>query len=1010
MALLLAESIFLRVGALAFQLTAHTVGSAQQTCGMYTSTEFDFQATPSVHSTHKLCDFSVVCRDLEALLSLSASSVDDQAARSSPSDSSLGLAIGSTSTPGARRNAAAIKTREMAGCNVQGGYSRTNVDSAHSGARNCTLADWMHKLQQWPHLVLQTCEQHGVRVNFIQAAISTGRLQLAACMLRVFPKTCCSARILNCCFSALATCKCQVCLTPDMDVNCWPQDKAQVAETTQLNIQELPVLTDHATVGVRAVYHDVCTWCSCQEDLLQQLVQCGACVNAPDTLSGDLALSSAARQGNWKAVRAFCAAGADPRKFDRCGWTPLHHAVGPAALRSDGFKHPGDRSQQQTCLELIRSGADIEAKSNFQRNTPLLTAAWSANPTMIEFLLAQGADPTAVNDRGSGVLHNVVSYDPRAAQHFFESFHAQSTSHLCRHGHFACTCAQFVPSTEEDMVECVQVVCRSASAQLHNESRGSQGSEDSPFAVHVHTHDRKKRAARTAVVSTPNKQGTTPLLWAARACRPKLVRTLCEAGADVNSADLKGTSALHAVAGAEPSCYTHNSSVPADSPSWTLDTSSFDASCIAIITTLLEHGARINQTSHGNRITPLMNAAASGNVAAATALLKHGADPSCVSSGRSTALHFCCSRPRPDSTTQEHTNQRGQKVGSHDSDESHLLQSTSSFSSTSQLRGRTHDGNDAGPPQLAKASILDRNKARIAQALLAQPHAMPNSVDVNGFTAALMAAWSGLPQLLDTLLAHPAVDNNAAVQGWRLAHVVGMKEAAGSDADLAACVYVIGRHVTLRAGGEKTGSLLTSCWRRLLQPPSPRHDLFNATVPTATGKRSPLSLAAECGRHRTAQALLDCGARDVAHDDILGRSCALHFATIGKRAEDRPCGDNGHIPTAAVLRHSSLSEDELRSPFVRSMVASWPVASSSDQARLKETIVLFMRRGCDVFQPIKCCWPAAGGLCVPKTLRWSVFDYLVAGEMYACLQAIHQEHSWTRRQLIIKHRRCTRAK
>lgn len=119
------------------------------------------------------------------------------------------------------------------------------------------------------------------------------------------------------------------------------------------------------------------------------------------------------------------------------------------------------------------------------------------------------------------------------------------------------------------------------------------------------------------------------------------VQRLIESGADVNSAQPDGATALHwaayhgdsdlarllLAAGAEPSAANRNGSTPM----W-LAASRGDASVLAA---LLENGAEPDEALPLGR-TPLMLAARSGSVEAVRVLLEHGADPNAREDARGT--------------------------------------------------------------------------------------------------------------------------------------------------------------------------------------------------------------------------------------------------------------------------------------------------------------------------------------------------------------------------------------
>jgi ankyrin repeat protein len=108
----------------------------------------------------------------------------------------------------------------------------------------------------------------------------------------------------------------------------------------------------------------------------------------------------------------------------------------------------------------------------------------------------------------------------------------------------------------------------------------------------------KKQLAAGANVNTPEADGTSALLWAAYQSSPELVQLLLKAGADVNAANSFGVTPL-------------------------LQSARYgDAATMSV---LLKAGADLKKAERQGE-TPLMAAARAGGVAAVKLLLEHGAD------------------------------------------------------------------------------------------------------------------------------------------------------------------------------------------------------------------------------------------------------------------------------------------------------------------------------------------------------------------------------------------------
>jgi len=154
-------------------------------------------------------------------------------------------------------------------------------------------------------------------------------------------------------------------------------------------------------------------------------------LNPPDGISP---LSSAISSRNEDIVEFFLSHGADVRRTDRRGETPLIHAArfgtprilellidagaGPDATYALRWVFTGgslsDTYVEEMARILIASGADVNAVSP-GGSTPLLTAAGniSLRPAAIGFLLSAGANVNAVNANGQSAL--ILAADNRRA-------------------------------------------------------------------------------------------------------------------------------------------------------------------------------------------------------------------------------------------------------------------------------------------------------------------------------------------------------------------------------------------------------------------------------------------------------------------------------------------------------------------------------------------------------------------------------------------------------------------
>src|SRR5437764_8415793 len=101
-------------------------------------------------------------------------------------------------------------------------------------------------------------------------------------------------------------------------------------------------------------------------------------------------VADAAMQGNRDAVTALLKDGADVNTAQGDGMTALHWAV-----------QKGDVDLART---LLYAGANVKATTRIGGYSPLLIASRNGNASMVETLLAAGADPNSATVNGATAL------------------------------------------------------------------------------------------------------------------------------------------------------------------------------------------------------------------------------------------------------------------------------------------------------------------------------------------------------------------------------------------------------------------------------------------------------------------------------------------------------------------------------------------------------------------------------------------------------------------------------
>jgi len=382
-----------------------------------------------------------------------------------------------------------------------------------------------------------------------------------------------------------------------------------------------------------------------------------------DAAERDTRLADAAMRRDTAAVRSLVAQKVDVNIPGQDGTPALHWAV-----RVDDV---------DTARLLLRAGARATLANRYGL-TPLDIASANGNAAMIGALLDAGADPNALDPAGEtplmnaahvGTLDAVTLLLDRGAQIDATDSTSQQTA--------------LMVAVRENHPDVVKLLIARGAVVNAKTRAGRAPAWILPNSVPGFGHgigivrgglpDRGSRA--------PIPGGMTPLLYAARDGRTEIVRTLLDAGADVNHPDANAiTPLIAAITNNHPDTarllIDRGADIKAvdwygrtalwaavETRNMDVDNATFENSIdrapfVSVIELLLERGADPNvRTKESPPIrrdflrvtgtlawvdftgqTPFLTAALSGDLTVMKLLLKHGADPTIPTFGGTTAL------------------------------------------------------------------------------------------------------------------------------------------------------------------------------------------------------------------------------------------------------------------------------------------------------------------------------------------------------------------------------------
>ena len=358
-------------------------------------------------------------------------------------------------------------------------------------------------------------------------------------------------------------------------------------------------------------------------DILRCFIENGADINACGTYHNCTPLMLAIRNGHTNAVNVLLQYGANVALTDDNGFTALHYAC----------KYHGS-PEVLSCL--INNGADVDAHSSFNHNnhifllpsengyadsgkgvTPLIIAAGGGHLSVVTFLINEGADVSLPDYYGRTALHFAVGSSDNSCEILRCLIENGADINKGRNDKQT----PLMVAAENGQVSVATfLIEHGADVELQDED-GNTALHHALFDPDVSCEILSCLIGSGADVNGVNKLKHTPLMIAANGGNINALNLLIKHGAhDVDLQDNYDWTALHhAVYGSNFSC--------------------------EILSCLIGRGADVNARTN-NRDTPLMKAAAKGDINAVSSLVKCGANVDLQGKTGQTALHYAVLGPQ----------------------------------------------------------------------------------------------------------------------------------------------------------------------------------------------------------------------------------------------------------------------------------------------------------------------------------------------------------------------------
>ncbi len=348
--------------------------------------------------------------------------------------------------------------------------------------------------------------------------------------------------------------------------------------------------------------------------------------------SADLRLLEAAKGGNASEVAALLKEKVDVNTRQADGATALHWAA--------------HRNDLATADLLIKAGASVDATNDFGV-TPLWLAAENGSAAMLRRLLDAGANPNLALPSGETALMTAARTGNADAVDVLVGRGANMGASESSKGQTAIMWAAAEGHAN------VGAVLVKHGADIH--ARSQAGYTPLMFAAREGSREFAKLLLEAgADVNQVASNGTNALLIALIRGHVPFVEFLLDRGADVNAA-AAGYTALHWATGTWGGWMNGATFMTADSAEWMAFVGFRGATRLAVVRTLLAHGANPNAVvtksppRHGGGLgdegppdiegaTPFLLAAGTADVAVMQLLLANGADPRAPTKQQTTPL------------------------------------------------------------------------------------------------------------------------------------------------------------------------------------------------------------------------------------------------------------------------------------------------------------------------------------------------------------------------------------